>query len=491
MMIEVAVTLVLAGAGWLATRAVDHRPGMALALALPLGTAVYVAVMLALFVTGLGIARPLIGLTATAGIATGLRIARSPTAPVTRARLLIAVGAATALVAVLTAALATGGFVSVSADSFRYLTVAGVLDLSGDASLASAFLFESRGLAVGALHALSADAAGFLAVLSPLFAIAILATLWAALHRAGHAHPRGVVRAVALAAVLLLAVNERFLFHSLYISAHLFVAGWVLILQLRTFDATGRSSARPQLDLLLDMCLVAALVTARPEGALLAALVLVPPVLDPGVASGRRTRLLVALGVPILVWHGGALAGLRLVRGESLPLSVLGMVSLGLAALVGAAVASRLRPDLIPTRSLLWTHLAVWGALGVLAARDPGILYYSVRATWRNVLFDGGWGSSLLLLAVLLAAALALVTFPGDRHLAFTLFTFVPLSLVLAYLRGGSYRIGPGDSLNRMLLHVLPIAVLTIGLSAFGRLRRSPRHEIPASTTGTTISSTV
>jgi hypothetical protein len=76
----------------------------------------------------------------------------------------------------------------------------------------------------------------------------------------------------AAAAVALLATNNRFVFNAFYLNGHLFIAGWMLLLQLQTWRQvrtrityrTRRSST---------LILSTALVATRPEGALLALVV--------------------------------------------------------------------------------------------------------------------------------------------------------------------------------------------------------------------------
>jgi membrane protein implicated in regulation of membrane protease activity len=40
--------------------------------------------------------------------------------------------------------------------------------------------------------------------------------------------------------------------------------------------------------------------------------------------------------------------------------------------------------------------------------------------------------------------------------------TFLPLVFLLAFLRDGAYRVGATDSLNRMWIQIIPLAVLYV-----------------------------
>ena len=100
------------------------------------------------------------------------------------------------------------------------------------------------------------------------------------------------------------------------------------------------------------------------------------------------------------------------------------------------------------------------------------------------MLVDGAWGASLLVLAGVLVVAVLLRRVEHEQVWLFPLLTFVPLSVLLAFLREGAYRVGPGDSLNRMLLHVLPLAVLAVAVTADGEARPWTRRLASRSSAG-------
>jgi len=94
--------------------------------------------------------------------------------------------------------------------------------------------------------------------------------------------------------------------------------------------------------------------------------------------------------------------------------------------------------------------------------RDLRLLSSSIGAVADNVLFSGGWRFEWGVVGAALVASL-----PGrDETVDFVRYTVVGIVLIhlgLPMVTGGAYRIGPGDSFNRMLTHVLPLAVVYVG----------------------------
>ena len=71
-----------------------------------------------------------------------------------------------------------------------------------------------------------------------------------------------------------------------------------------------------------------------------------------------------------------------------------------------------------------------------------------------------------MVLGLLVFAALVLFPFRDQVHLRYPLTTFVPLALLLAYLREGGYRTSQVDSLVRMVMQFVPLALLLV-IAAF------------------------
>jgi hypothetical protein len=112
-------------------------------------------------------------------------------------------------------------------------------------------------------------------------------------------------------------------------------------------------------------------------------------------------------------------------------------------------------------------EVSLWIVLFFCAIYSPEILQRSTVVTFRNVFLGaGGWGFSLAVLMILVFIVLVL---PAPQHrvfLRFPLTTFCPLAFLLAYLREHAYRVGVTDSLSRMLIHIVPLAILLVSSAA-------------------------
>jgi hypothetical protein len=378
--------------------------------------------------------------------------------------------------------------VTYHSDTFTYLMASRLLADDAYKTGISTYLVTNRVLGMPLLHA-PANLVGdyYLQSISPLLALATVVTVVWFIH-AGAA--RGLDRATRVvliaAAVLLLVSNNRFVFNAFYLNGHLLQGALVLVVVgcgwlLATRAA--RDSTAPMMA--LQIVAIPGLLVTRPEGPLVTALALLPTWISDLPDRYRALTMAVAGG------YGGAWFGFQAWvyadRGADLPVSVLGPLALSVGLLVGAGlIATGRLPRIAPPvdRWALWlAEIGLWLALFALAVREPGNLKQSVVGTERNILGgDGLWGLSLFILGLLVLAALA-VRSPRREMLRFPLTTFVPLSFLLAYLREGAYHAGYGDSLNRMWMHVLPLAVLFVMVAAASVLK--PKGE-PTTSPGAT-----
>lgn len=443
-------------------RAVNVRGWVLPALALIVGIAVQAAVGLVQVVAGLP-TYPAITLGLTVALPVGWlvwRIRRGDDLGPLRPTI---AGYATGLgVAVAVIVLRLANLVKWHTDSLTYMITSDLLAHNTYRTGVSTHFLTGRMLGLPLLHA-PANAANdtYLRAVTPLLAVATLALLvW--LLRTGLPRVPGRVLALfgALGALLLLT-NNRFVFSVFYLNGHLELAAMTLLIAgCGWLLAAGRG----QTEALRALQLVAipALVLIRPEGTLAAALALLPTLLTRDIPVRHRAALLATLGATTVAWQGFE-AWVFIDRGYPVPASVLGVLALGVA-LVAAIALLHWNALTARSRELLWLVEAVlWLALAALAVRKPAVLVDSVKATYANLVQGkGGWGLSLVVLGLLFVAALVLFRTRHQAYLRFPVTTFVPLAFVLAYLREGAYREGFGDSLTRMFMHIVPLAVLAL-----------------------------
>lgn len=344
--------------------------------------------------------------------------------------------------------------------------------------------FEKRPLGVPTLHA----AAGlhgeyYIAAMTPLIALAMLITLvWMYKRGMGERVPQSTGIAIAVIGVALLVTTNRFVFHVFYINGHLLTGTMVLAaagslwLLMR-----GETLVRPLV--MVTLAAISTVVVTRAEGALTMLIVLAPALLATSVARRVRQLFTVWLGATMTAWFG---FGVWVSWFNDEPLSVSTVVQLvaGVALIAATPIVGSAWLDRHPRRLLHAAEGALWVALAGLAMASPGILIDSVSATVENQLGPGKW--ALTVMAVLGVVVAIVVTLDVREAVAlrFPVTTFLPFVLVLAYLREGAYRVGMYDSLNRMWMQILPLAVLFIMVALSGGEKttvgaeRSPRRSL-------------
>jgi hypothetical protein len=99
-------------------------------------------------------------------------------------------------------------------------------------------------------------------------------------------------------------------------------------------------------------------------------------------------------------------------------------------------------------------------ALAGLAAANLAIFTESMEATFQNiVLSEGAWLFTWSVGVVLLAVALVVHQVPSSRLWTTPILGFAILWWLLPMIREGAWRVGTGDSGNRILAHMLPVVV--------------------------------
>ena len=372
---------------------------------------------------------------------------------------LLAIGLAAAVPLVL--AFRALNLVSYHIDSFRYLVASGLLR-SDNYSEASLNLLEKRGLSAPIVHSLAgAYGEDYVRSFAPILTLAMIAIVaWFIVTMFEGRRPRLLIVGTAVGAILLIATNNRMVWNAFYINDHLvFGVAFLVAAGAAWMMAFGRDTSREAMLVCLLLALPVLVVT-RAEGFIAAALVLLPFAMTTAVTPCWRSTAVRVLGYSMAVWFGYITLTAHS-RGASFQIESAGPTLLGIGLLVIAPLVRRL-PDGPWGRRLLHAgEVSLWIALGFFAWRDPEILRASLAATYENQVGGAGsWGLSLIVLGFLGVVALLVGIDRALIHLRYPLTSLLPVFFLLAYLRGGAYRVGHGDSLNRMLMQVVPLLVL-------------------------------
>jgi hypothetical protein len=344
-------------------------------------------------------------------------------------------------------------------DSVFYLMPGWLIADGSYRSDVSIDILTKRLLGVPLLHApANLDGAElYLRSVTPLLAVATVAALWWYLRPSGRA---GLL--LGALGVLVLVTNNRYVFNAFYLNGHLLFAALLLLIVASGWRLARADDGLASALMTLQIIAIPALVVTRAEGFLAAALALLPTWLSARVPRRHRVATMLVLGVSCIAWHVFVLA-IYLARGAGPSTQAIGGAVLG--ALVLAAIPFAGRSFLLDrAQRVLWlVEAGLWLALAAFAVERPGVLIDSVRATYFNAVRGyGRWGYSLVILGLLVLGVLLFMPFRDRVFLRFGLTTFAPLAFLLAYLREGAYRIGVADSLSRMLIEYVPLAVLFV-----------------------------
>ncbi len=372
----------------------------------------------------------------------------------------------------ITAALVTGfGHANLArfhSDSLNFMLVGSAIG-RGDPTSISNYNIENRLSTVPAVHSLGHYSGNFyLTSITPLISLAILATIcWVVIEATrGKASRRQLILYCA-APVLVLASSHAYLFHSFYLNGHLMMGAFMLMAAAAGWLLCQKGNKVSELALVAIIALgLAGAVFTRVEGLFYAGIILLPIVLHPQPRLMYKRLLIAALGLSIVLQEGLKIILLRHDHGnvnlktDYLPLA-LGVILLPSAILVGWKFLAK------HWQKLVWlTEIGVWLAMLALFIHKPQTLKNSVIATYKNInATPVPWGKFFVMLIILMGMVLIFRRFKDQAIMRLSITTFLPIAFILAYLRGAPYRFGQADSLDRMMISLVPLAVLFITLS--------------------------
>ena len=125
---------------------------------------------------------------------------------------------------------------------------------------------------------------------------------------------------------------------------------------------------------------------------------------------------------------------------------------------------------------MLCCSLLLTGAFFVI---NPPHMYTSLQSLYGNMVANGMWQSTWVVLLVLLCLTPLLPPVPYQRIFSFGIALFFTLLLLFCVPRH-PYRLGWGGSANRILTHILPVVVFFVILKFSGALKQPGTGRTPA-----------
>lgn len=461
--IAIAVGLTISGSALLTGVRRDVTAAARCWLSLPIGAAAYLIVALVSLVF-VGTLDPSITLLAVIGL--GLVVAAVSLIKGGIRRddmlwMLMGVG-----IAVVTALVARQWHLTrLTPDSLRYLLASNDLVLTEGLREMNATDLVTRQIGLPALQSLS-DLVGrrYLASLGPLFGVFGLGLFaWLSLEVTREALGRRSRPILVGAAILFLLSSNRLVYDSFYINTHIEMASYLLIAVAGIWLAVSRGLSGWAIPSGLALAVT---LVFRPEAPLVVAIVLVTVAASRANLSVRLAMTLPTLTVGAL-WYGLGLWRYASGGDEISPTAPVFGSLMAMAVAVVLCLASGTDRARAWAR---WLDVAGVAALALLlafyVATDPTVFGTSVEATARNLVRDGFWLMTWVAAIALLVVALIVQAIPDARVWTVPIIGFALLYWALPYVREGAWRVGAGDSGNRILAHYLAITVIFLVLAA-------------------------
>ena len=343
------------------------------------------------------------------------------------------------------------------------------------------------------LH-LPATVAGefYMRAVLPLLGISIIfALMWFVYIGCGRALQAKKTILLVIMAGLLLLSNNSFIFHSLYIHTHLICAAMALLI-----TGCGWLMVRDKPEnrngyLAIIVIAIPAFILTRTESVMIASMAIIPMIAVKDVISIKQKRIiLLSFGLSTLLCYGYIIIayGSRLYTDpDMLGMGGLTPIAYSIFGLIIICLALFLRQlcklkivNILMSKAVVIVECFLWISLLILYIVIPGIIVDNLRSIYRNfVLGLGAWGWSVIVLTVMVLLVLIYVRIPKSFSiLRFPVTTFMPIMLITAPLAGGYHRPGPGGSLNRMFIQIVPLVILFIVMSiALGEFRFVKRKD--------------
>jgi hypothetical protein len=322
------------------------------------------------------------------------------------------------------------------------------------------------------LHRLTRE--DYLYALEPMLGLSFVAAFVLVLRdsaRALDVAPRRAI--VALVSVALFTVTSLH-HHFFYIHTNLASAVYLFIFVTAMWraEATGDSSG-----LGVGFLALFAFTFQRVEGPLFALVVMTVTVLPSELPRRAITPWLAGFSGAVAGWHLLLAGGVRAASASLTPRMCLAIAALIIAFFLAWLVLGHRKLARLGRAMPRVAGVLVLGALAVVFALDTDHMAESAEAWGRNLVELPIWNQTWMAVTVLLLAGLMLPRPRASRMIAYTIALAFALTLVLAFGRT-PYRLGIGDSAERMTVHFVPLLFFYIGLKlllAVGEARAEAR----------------
>lgn len=360
-----------------------------------------------------------------------------------------------------------------SFDSFELVALGRSLLILGFRPDVSAIL-ASWGVLLPVIHGASvAVKVEFLSSVQPLFFVSLLGLFFLGTNESARFVSKGKnpgLPLIGLASMLLLGTTYTFAFQSVYIHNSMLSAVYLMIYFVGIIVARNRENEKA---LWVAVIGLLGFTLCRTEAPLFAAIAMISGaylLLDSPIAAGFGRKLIFYTAI-ISAWYGILVVSIGTGTDTLTPwragLQILALIVVTAAISLTASIKFlqrliRFAPEILLSGAILAASAAfVW---------KSGHIVTSLHNVLENMFYSGFWSSSWTILALLLG-----LTFLGpasrlrDAILSFGVAFFV-LVLVLVLFRV-PYRLGFGDSANRILTHLMPILLMgvTAHLMTIGR----------------------
>jgi len=317
----------------------------------------------------------------------------------------------------------------------------------------------------------------------PLLSISVVLALMWFVYRGcfGRVKTRKLLVMVILSGLLLIS-NNRYVFHSFYVHAHLVCAAMAL-----TVSACGWLMMHDKKEhqngyLAIMSVALFALIVSRPESVLIGFMALIPLISTKIMISIRQKQvLLYAFGIPTVVYYGFVIysQGSGILTMINTPgyygmsnltpilYCLLGILVICLSFLLSTLYKHKLF-SYLSGRATVIAECGLWVFLLYYFITETELFRLNVISVYENfIIGEGAWGFSVVFLTLLAMLVLLFVKNPNSMTaLRFPVTTFMPVMMITSYLAGARHMTGPFGSMNRMFIQIVPLAILFIVMSA-------------------------